>query len=156
MTANGFFNPAPIPVERLEEEARSQQGKAVVTLQGVLRADAEGPSVLDHVVYEVDHIRVEDEISAIRRDVAERWHGAALFFRHRLGVVRVGETNVFMAVTAAKKEDALAACHHVLDCLRRLPGLRKRDVLRNGSSHISHASHEAILLSDDAISMPQS
>jgi molybdopterin synthase catalytic subunit len=152
---NGFFSESPIPVEALEEGARGDEGKSVVTLQVVLRRDREGTDELDHVVYEADLVRAEDEVLGLRRDVSERWKGQ-LLFRHRLGAVRVGETVFFIAVTSAKRDDALAACHNVLERVRHMPGVRKKDYFRDGSSRYSLTPHETILLSDDAFTLPQS
>lgn len=155
MTAHGFFVEAPIPVETLEEEARRDEACTVITLQAVVRRDKEDAGELDHVVYEAELVRAEDEILSLRRDISERWQGT-LVFRHRLGTVRAGETSVFIAVTAPKREDSLYACHHVMDRVRHLPGLRKVDVFRDGTSRVTQIRHETLLLSDDAFSLPQS
>ena len=156
MTEDGFFSDDPIPVEALEERARGEEGRAVVTFQGVIRADKEGGEELAHVIYEADRPRAEDDIRALVREVSERWNGATLLFHHRLGMVSVGETGVFMAVSAGKRQDALSACHHAAERVRTLPGLRKKDVFRDGTSRFSLKPHMTILLSDDAISLPQS
>ncbi len=156
MTELGFFSDSPIPVEALEERARGEEGKSVVTFQGVIRRDKEGGEELSHVVYEADRGRAEDDIRALVREVSERWNGATLLFHHRLGMVSVGETAVFMAVSAARRQDALSACHHAAERVRTLPGLRKRDAFRDGTSRLSLTPHLTILLSDDAISLPQS
>ena len=153
--ADAFFTEEAIPVETLEESARSEEGRTVVTLQAVIRRDKEGKGELDHVVYEAELGRAEDEVRSIQRDVAERWRGS-LVFRHRLGHVRAGETSVFLAVTAPRREDSLYACHHVMDRVRHLPGLRKTDVFRDGTSRVTQVRHETLLLSDDAFSLPQS
>lgn len=155
MSAHGFFNERAIPVETLEEGLRKEDGKTVVTLQGVLRRDKEGEEELMYVTYEADLIRAEDEVLGLQRHVAERWRGE-LLFRHRLGRVPVGETVFFIAVTAPRHSDSLIACQHVLERLRHMPGFRKKDVFRDGSSRYSHASHETILLSDDVFSQPES
>lgn len=154
MSRHGFFLEGPIPVETLEESARREEG-LVVTLQAVLRRDRDGQDELQQVVYEADLTRAEDEVLSLRRDVSERWQGT-LTFLHRLGPVKVGETSVFLAVTAARRDDALSACHHVTERLRHMPGLRKWDVFKSGLSRLSHTPHETILLSDDAFSLPQS
>lgn len=150
-----FFIDGPIAVEALEETARRGEECLVVTLQAVIRRDRDGQDDLDHVVYESDVFRAEDEVLALRRDVSERWNGV-LTFLHRLGPVPVGQTSLFLAVASARREDALAACHHVMERARRMPGLRKRDVFKSGASRLSHVPHETILLSDDALSLPQS
>jgi molybdopterin synthase catalytic subunit len=155
VSADGFFVEGEIPVQSLEEELRRDDGRVVVTLQSVVRLDREGEEELARVVFESEVSRAEDELLTIRRDVSERWRGT-LLLRQRLGSVPVGETSTFIAVTAQRREDALAACHNVLDRLRRLPGLRRRDVFRSGLSRLSHTPHETILLSDDAFTLPQS
>jgi len=156
MTESAYFVEGPIPVEPLEEGARREEGFTVVTLQGVVRPDREGAGQLDHVVFEADAVRSEEGVAVLFRAAGERWPGIRLLFRHRLGPVGVGETSVFLAVGAARREDALAACRYLAEHLKSLPGLLQRDVFRDGSSRPSHSAHEAVLLSDDALSLPQS
>lgn len=155
MSPEGFFVEGEIPVQSLEESLRQDDGRFVVTLQSIVRQDREGGEELARVVFESEVTRAEDELVDIRRDVTERWRGT-LTFCHRLGPVAVGETSLFIAVTASRREDALAACHSVLDRVRRLSGLRRRDVFRSGLSRLSHTPHETILLTDDAFTLPQS
>ncbi len=156
MNRDEYFTESPIPVEPLEEGVRGEEGKSVVTLQGVVRRDREGVDELDHVVFEAELARAVEGISALCREVEDRWDGAVLLFRHRVGRVGAGETSVFIAVTAACREDALAACRFVMERVRALPGLLRRDVFRGGSSRLSHDTRETFLLSDDAFSLPQS
>jgi molybdopterin synthase catalytic subunit len=156
VTESAYFVEGPIPVESLEEGARLEEGLTVVTLQGVVRADRNGAGELDHVVFEAEASRSEEGVAALFRAGGERWPGIRLVFRHRLGSVGVGETSVFLAVGAPRREDALAACRFLAENLKSLPGLLQRDVFRDGSSRPSHSAHEALLLSDDPLSLPQS
>jgi molybdopterin synthase catalytic subunit len=151
-----FFTESPIPVNLLEEKVRLQEDKSVVTFQGVVRRDKAEAGELVRLEFEADRRRAEDELQGIVRDVSERWHGAELLFVHRLGAVPVGETCVFIAVSAERREDALAGCRHAADRLKSLPGLRKKDVFRDGTSKYSFTPHITILLSDDALSVPES
>jgi molybdopterin synthase catalytic subunit len=59
---------------------------------------------------------------------------------HRIGRVGIGKTSVAIAVSAAHRHDAPAACHEAIDALKQLVPLWKKEVYEGGEEWIGRGS----------------
>jgi molybdopterin synthase catalytic subunit len=151
-----FFTEAPIDVQSLEQEVRDNASGAVVTFQGVVRSDQLSGKTLDHLVFEADTSRAEESLKIILRQLGLRYPDAKAFVRQRLGPVKVGETSIFMAVSAPEKSHAFEACHFLIEQIKVHVTLHKTDVMSDGSRAQDGNSHQVLLLSDEPISIQES
>jgi len=105
---------------------------AVVTFAGTVRNHFEGRPVLA-VEYEAYRPMAERKL----RDVAEeavRRHGAtAAAVHHRVGRLEVGEASVVIAVSAPHRAEAFAACREIIDRLKEVVPIWKREVFADGA-----------------------
>lgn len=60
----------------------------------------------------------EREIGRIAEEAAKRWHPSGITIIHRVGRLSVGERIVLVAVAAAHRGDAFAACEFLMDYLK--------------------------------------
>ena len=68
---------------------------------------------------------------------------------HRVGVVEIGETSVVIAVSAAHRGDALAACAEAIDTLKGTVPLWKKEIYVGGEEWIgSEAQYQAEVASE--------
>ena len=69
-----------------------------------------------------------------RHDVLE------VAIHHRVGRVEIGETSVVIAVSAAHRAAALAACREAIDTLKQTVPLWKKEIYVGGEEWIGQGS----------------
>jgi len=68
----------------------------------------------------------EAELQRIVADARERWPGARIALRHRLGRVAVGEPSIAIVAAAPHRAQAFEACRYVIEEVKhRLPVWKK-------------------------------
>jgi molybdopterin synthase catalytic subunit len=76
----------------------------------------------------------------IAAELRGRYDLIEIAMHHRIGHVGIGETSVAIAVSAAHRHDALAACHEAIDALKQLVLLWKKEVYEGGQQWIGRGS----------------
>ena len=118
------------PARHAAEVDRPQAG-AVVTFSGVVRDHDDGRSV-ERIAY-VAHPDAADVLSRIAQDVAARTEVEALAVSHRVGELGIGECALAVAVSAAHRAEAFAAAALLVDEVKRLLPVWKRQVFTDGT-----------------------
>jgi molybdopterin synthase catalytic subunit len=122
---------APIAVERLLRAVRHPGAGAVVTFLGTTRNQNAGRSVI-RLEYEAYGRMAEAEMRRLAAEAKRRWPIRAVAILHRLGVVPVGQASVGIAVSAGHRAEAFAACHWLIDRLKAIVPIWKREHFRGG------------------------
>ncbi len=151
-----FLTADPIDAISLEQSFRSRESGAVVTFQEVVRRDRTEKGEIDYLFYEAYEAMAEKEIHAIKQKTESQWPGTEMVVQRRVGRVNAGETSVFVAVSAPERLKAFEACHFVIESMKSFVPIWKKDIYTNGSSQWTVCSHGAMLVSDEAIVMPES
>jgi molybdopterin synthase catalytic subunit len=68
-------------------------------------------------------------------EVAERWPVCGISILHRTGDLAVGEASVVIAVAAAHRAEAFAACRHAIERLKHDVPIWKKESLAGGDAH---------------------
>ncbi|GLT58721.1 hypothetical protein SLA2020_315910 [Shorea laevis] len=107
------------------------QAGAIATFSGTTRDTFEGKTVVElrYEAYVPMAIRCIKSICASARS---SWDLHSIAAVHRLGTVPVGETSVFIAVSATHRADALDACKFLIDELKASVPIWKKEVYSNG------------------------
>ena len=74
----------------------------------------------------------ERELEAICREAAARWEILDTLVVHRCGVLKPDEPIVLVAVWAAHRDPAFAACRHIIDALKTRAPFWKREETASG------------------------
>jgi molybdopterin synthase catalytic subunit len=129
----------PLSLDRVVEEVAADEAGAVATFSGTTRVHSRGRTVthLEYEGYEGMAERVMEEIAAA---LHERYALTAVAIHHRVGRVGIGETSVVIAVSAAHRQDALAACKDAIDELKERVPLWKKEVYEGGEEWIGRGS----------------
>jgi molybdopterin synthase catalytic subunit len=98
---------------------------------GTTRNENEG-RVVERLEYEAYETMAVDEMRRIGDDIARRWGVVAVAMVHRVGVVPVGEASVAVAVSAAHREEAFAACRYGIDTLKATVPIWKKEYYEGG------------------------
>ncbi len=106
---------------------------AIVQFIGVMRERNDGDQV---ALMELEHYpgMTESSIRRIIDTAGQRWTLQGVTVVHRVGEIRPGEQIVLVAVAAAHRGEAFAACEFVMDYLKCEAPFWKKERLADGSS----------------------
>ena len=117
----------PLSLDALMERVRDPRAGAVVTFSGVTR---DVPS-LDYEAYaEMAH----EQMAAIVVEAIERHGLCAAAAEHRLGSVALSEPSVLVAVSAPHRPEAFEGAREIIDRLKALATIWKREVDESGGA----------------------
>ena len=111
---------------------------AIATFTGTTRKSSRGRDVV-HLDYEAYEGMAESVMKEIAAELQQRYELCAIAIHHRTGRVAIGETSVVIAVSAAHRADALAACRDAIDRLKERAPLWKKEVYADGEEWIGRA-----------------
>jgi molybdopterin synthase catalytic subunit len=98
---------------------------------GTTRDENDG-RVVERLEYEAYEAMAVEEMRRIGDEIARRWQVVAVSMVHRVGVVPVGQASVAVAVSAAHREEAFAACRYGIDTLKATVPIWKKEYYRGG------------------------
>ena len=93
---------------------------------GTTRNYSEGRRV-ELLEYEAYEELATEQLERVARAAVERHGLGAAYLAHRLGVVPVGEASVIVAASAAHRAEAFAGCRELIDELKRLVPIWKKE-----------------------------
>jgi molybdopterin synthase catalytic subunit/molybdopterin converting factor small subunit len=128
-----------LSLDRVVDEVRSDEAGAIATFTGTTRIQSRGRTVT-HLDYEAYEGMAEKVMAEIAGDLQGRYELTGIAIHHRVGRVGIGETSVVIAVSAAHRQDALAACRDAIDELKERVPLWKKEVYEGGEAWIGRGS----------------
>jgi molybdopterin converting factor subunit 1 len=115
----------PLELGQLVQAVSHRGAGGIVTFLGVVRDRSQGRRVC-YLEYEGYAPMAVRELEAITREVETRWPGCRVAVAHRTGRLEIGEAAVAIAVSAAHRAEAFAACRQVIEALKvRVPIWKK-------------------------------
>jgi molybdopterin synthase catalytic subunit len=122
----------PIEMDSLVRHVRAPEDGAIVTFDGFVRNQSHNRATLylDYEAYESMALAKMREIGAQLHD-KYRIHRVAIV--HRLGRLEIGETSVFIAVSAPHRASAFDACRFAIDTLKRTVPIWKKEYFEDGA-----------------------
>jgi molybdopterin synthase catalytic subunit/molybdopterin converting factor small subunit len=129
----------PLSLERVVDEVRTDEAGAIATFTGTTRIRSRDRTVT-HLDYEAYEGMAEKVMAEIAESLQARYELCAVAIHHRVGRVEIGETSVVIAVSAAHRQAALAACKDAIDELKERVPLWKKEVYAGGEEWIGRGS----------------
>jgi molybdopterin synthase catalytic subunit len=126
-----FLTRDPIELAPLLAGVCAPDRGGVATFLGQVR-NHHGGRAVRRLEYSAYGPMAEAECARIVADAERRW-GVAVALRHRLGSLEVGETAVAVVAASAHREDAFAACRHVIEEVKRRVPIWKREHYGDGT-----------------------
>ncbi|HUK33558.1 MAG TPA: molybdenum cofactor biosynthesis protein MoaE [Vicinamibacterales bacterium] len=136
------IGPAPLALEPLVMAIAAQSDGvdgAVVTFLGLVRNHNQGRRVhyLEYEAYEplalTAFARIDDEVRA-------RWPGMRIALHHRTGRLDVGDASVAIVTASPHRADAFAACRYVIERVKQIVPVWKREYFDGGDVWIEGAT----------------
>jgi molybdopterin synthase catalytic subunit len=119
------------PVGLLAAVADPVAGASVLFL-GTTRNENSGRRVT-RLEYEAFAGMAVNEMRQLARQARRRWPLRRVAMVHRIGVVPVGEASVGIAVSAGHRGEAFDACHWLIDRLKEIVPIWKKEHYRGGT-----------------------
>ena len=122
----------PIRTRELLEALKAPEDGALVVFDGFVRNNFKGGKTL-HLEYEA----YEPMAYAKMREIVTEMRGKFAIHRiamvHRLGRLDIGETSVWIGVSAAHRGAAFDACRYAIDTLKRSVPIWKKEFFAGGA-----------------------
>jgi MoaE-MoaD fusion protein len=129
----------PLDVDAPQREVAAAEAGAIVTFVGTTRVHSRGRTVL-HLDYEAYPEMAEQMMEGLASTLKEKHDVHEIAIHHRVGRVGIGEPSVVIAVSAAHRQAAFAACKEAIDTLKETIPLWKKEVYEGGEEWIGRGS----------------
>ncbi len=123
----------PLDVGAITRRVVPPECGATVVLDGYVRQWTSGKETL-HLLYEAYETMALAEMKKLSAGAREQFEIAHIGIAHRLGRLEIGETSVVIAVAAAHRKAAFAACEWLIRELKRSVPIWKKEFYADGSA----------------------
>lgn len=118
---------------QLKSAVEDERAGAICTFDGRVRNHNEGKAV-SKLSYEAYPELASKEGGAVISEALDKFHIISAAAAHRTGDLEIGDVAVFVAVSAAHRDDAFKACRFIIDEIKlRLPIWKKETYADGGS-----------------------
>ena len=122
----------PIDALALAKQVRADLDGAIVAFDGFVRNKSHGRQT-SHLEYEAYTSMALQKMHEIGRLLHEKFGIHRVAIVHRLGRLEVGETSVFIAVSAPHRGPAFDACRFAIDTLKKTVPIWKKEYFADGA-----------------------
>ena len=129
--------------EKITNLVRRDSNGAVVTFLGNTRDNFEGKRVI-RLEYEAYVKMAVKKLEEIRQEMMQEFGIEDIAIAHRIGVVDIGETSLVVAVASPHRIEAFQACHKVVDRVKEIVPIWKKEVYADGSRWVACEDHEFV------------
>lgn len=116
----------------LVDQVRTGGDGAIVTFDGCVRNQSHGRRTL-YLEYEAYESMALSKMGEIAAEVHTRFEIDRVAIAHRLGRLEIGESSVFIAISAPHRAAAFEACRFAIDTLKRSVPIWKREYFEDGA-----------------------
>ena len=127
----GFLTRSPIQAEELVKLVSAPDRGGVSTFLGLVRDHHQGRAVVG-LSYSAYEPMAEASCREIVAEAESRWP-VRVALLHRLGDLVIGDVAVAIAVAGNHRDEAFAACRHVIEELKRRVPIWKREAYADGT-----------------------
>jgi len=119
--------------QHLSDLVSRPQAGAISLFVGITRDNQSGRSVefLEYEAYQPMAIKMLEEIAG---EAHKKWKLEAIAIHHRIGRVKIQEASVVIAVSSAHRLEAIEACHYLIDRLKEVVPIWKKEFFSDKSS----------------------
>jgi molybdopterin synthase catalytic subunit len=125
----------PLTAEPFVRHVRRDDSGAVALFLGVMRDNSHGRRVL-YLEYDAYPEMAKRKLREVADEARARWPIIEVAIGHRTGRLEIGETSMVVAVSSAHRQDAFAACHHIVDRIKEVVPIWKKEVWEGGEAWI--------------------
>jgi molybdopterin synthase catalytic subunit len=127
--------PEPLDPTRLVESVRRDESGAVALFYGVVRNHNRGRRVL-YLEYDAYPEMATKVMRQTAEEIKGRFPVDDIAVQHRIGRLEIGETSLLVAVSSAHRREAFEACRALVDRLKEVVPIWKKEVWEGGEEWI--------------------
>jgi len=133
----------PINLQELVDFVTDPEAGAIATFIGTTRNNNEGRKVIA-LDYEAYPEMAEKQLARLGQEASQRRPICRMAIVHRLGPVQITEPSVIIAVSAAHREAAFAACRFAIEEIKKTVPIWKKEVYEGGEIWIGTQSGQPL------------
>ncbi|PYV56659.1 MAG: molybdopterin synthase [Acidobacteria bacterium] len=138
----------------LVAEIKHPEDGASVVFEGVVRNHSRGRRTL-FLEYEAYEPMALKELESLIAEAIGRFQIRDAAVVHRLGRLEIGETSVLVVVTSAHRDAAFDACRWIIDTLKKMVPIWKKEYFEDGAVWADGEPFPAEIASPGAVTNPQ-
>jgi molybdopterin synthase catalytic subunit len=133
----------PLHLQELVDFVTDPEAGAIATFVGTTRNHNEGRKVIA-LDYDAYPEMAAKELTRLGEEARKRWQICRIAVVHRVGPVQITEPSVMIAVSAAHREAAFAACRFAIEEIKRTVPIWKKEVYEGGEIWIGTQSGQPL------------
>jgi MoaE-MoaD fusion protein len=122
----------PIDAKAVSDSIKAEEDGAVSVFDGIVRNNTRSRETL-FLVYEAYEEMALKQMEELAAQAKEKFAVREVAIVHRLGRLEVGETSVLIAVAAAHRAAAMDACRWLIDTLKKMVPIWKKEHFVDGA-----------------------
>lgn len=123
----------PISLDAVMSRLLAPERGGITVFAGTVRG-VTGSQQTDYLEYEAYPEMAEASFAEIAREAQERWPDIdAIAVVHRVGRLEVGDVSIVIAVAAGHRANTFDACHYVIDRIKQVSPIWKKEVGPDGA-----------------------
>jgi molybdopterin synthase catalytic subunit len=126
-----FLTDSPLDLGALVADVAADDRGGIASFIGMVRDHHQGRAV-QALEYSAYAPMAEAECGRIVEETERRWL-VRVALRHRVGMLEIGDAAVAIAVAGAHRDEAFAACRHVIEEVKRRVPIWKRERYADGT-----------------------
>jgi molybdopterin synthase catalytic subunit len=133
----------PIDLHELVDCVTDPEAGAIATFIGTTRNNNQGRKVIA-LDYEAYPEMAEKELARLGEEAKKKWQICRMAIVHRIGPVQITEPSVIIAVSAAHRDAAFAACRFAIEEIKKTVPIWKKEVYEGGEIWIGTQSGQPL------------
>ncbi len=133
----------PIDHAAVTESVRSHRAGAVCTFLGTVR-ELTGDRRTVALAYEAYEEMALKKLAELEEEARSRWPVIELALVHRVGDLELGEVSVVVAVSCPHRQHAFEACRWLIDTLKDVVPIWKKETWADGQQEWVHPGPQPI------------
>jgi molybdopterin synthase catalytic subunit len=125
----------PLHVEEVVDKVKSDSSGAIATFIGTVRNESMGKRVL-YLEYDAYEEMAIKKLREIGEEIKKKWELDKIAVTHRIGRLDIGERSVVIAVSAPHRKDALLACQYIINRIKEIVPIWKKEVWEDGETWV--------------------
>jgi len=123
----------PLNPDGIIKMVKKDDSGCVAAYIGLIRDNSYGKAVLS-VEYRDENGSAVQALQIIETEIRQKWPVNNLAIVHRVGLLKVGEINLVVAIASGHRVEAFAACQYAVDSFKELMPAQKTETYIDGTS----------------------
>ena len=127
----------PLNTNQFSDDVTSDENGAIVIFLGVTRNQTDDREVL-YLEYEAYRPMADNKIQEVIEQTKHQFPISEISIGHRLGKLEIGETRLVVAVSASHRQSAFQASQFIVDKIKQIVPLWKREFFVGGDIWVGY------------------